>query len=99
MRPDVRVLAQDYHFGRSLVLVRGEQFPDYASAAVYNPLNLQANAPVYAWDRDRAVHDQVLQVYADRPVWIVEGPTITHAGFRVAAGPLKAAALTVGTGH
>jgi hypothetical protein len=94
MRPDVRMLAQDYHFGRSLVLVRGDGFPDYASAAIYNPVDLQADAPVYAWDRDRAVQDQVLRLYADRPVWIVEGPSVTKAGFRVAAGPLKAAALT-----
>jgi hypothetical protein len=99
MRPDVRTLAQDYRFGRSLVLVRGERFPDYASAAIYNPLDLQADAPVYAWSRDRAVQDQVLKLYAGRPVWIVEGPSITQAGFRVAAGPLKASDLTAGEGR
>ena len=90
MRPDVPALARTYNFGRSLVLVRGEGFPDYASAAVYNPIDLQADAPVYAWDRNPAVRAEVLRVYADRPVWIIEGPTITHAGYRIAAGPLNA---------
>jgi hypothetical protein len=90
MRPDVRILAQSHHFGRSLILVRGEGFPDYASAAIYNPIDLKADAPVYAWDRNPAVRAEVLRIYADRPVWIVDGPTLTHAGYRIAAGPLKA---------
>ena len=90
MSPDVRDLARTHGFGRSLVLIRGEDFPDYASAAVYNPIDLKADAPVYAWERDPSVRDEVLRVYADRPVWIVEGPSITHAGYRIAAGPLNA---------
>jgi len=92
MRPDVQALAKRHHFERSLILVRGERFPDYASAAIYNPLDLHANQPVYAWDRNPAVRAQVLREYADRPVWIVEGPSVTGAGFRVAAGPVSAAA-------
>ena len=92
MRPDVLTLARTHDFGRSLVLVRGEGFPDYASAGIYNPIGLKADAPIYAWDRDPAVRAEVLRVYADRPVWIVEGPTITHAGFRIVAGPLNAGA-------
>jgi 4-amino-4-deoxy-L-arabinose transferase-like glycosyltransferase len=89
MSPDVLTLARTHNFGRSLVLVRGDGFPDYASAAVYNPIGLKADTPVYAWDRDPAVRAEVLRVYADRPVWIVEGPSITHAGYRIAAGPLN----------
>jgi hypothetical protein len=92
MRPDAHALARTHHFGRSLVLVRGERFPDYASAAIYNPLDLTADAPVYAWDRSPAVREKILQIYADRPVWIMEGHSVTQAGFRVTAGPLKAAA-------
>ena len=38
MRPDIRYMAKEHSFGRSLVLVRGDRFPDYASAAIYNPL-------------------------------------------------------------
>ena len=91
MRPDIRRLAESRSFGRSLVLVRGCRHPDYASAAAYNPLDLNAPVPVYAWDFDRATREQVLAAYPDRPVWIIDGPTITHAAFRVSAGPLSRA--------
>jgi hypothetical protein len=94
MRPDVQLLAQDHRFGRSLVLIRGARFPDYASAAIYNPIDLSAAQPVYAWDRSSSTRREVLQAYQDRPVWILEGPTITGSGFRVAAGPLRAQDLT-----
>jgi hypothetical protein len=90
MRPGVEDLARTHDFGRSLVLIHGEGFPDYSSAAVYNPIDLNAAAPVYAWDRDPAVRAEILHVYADRPVWILEGPSITGAGYRIAAGPLNA---------
>lgn len=93
MRPDVRSLAKQRNFGRSLVLVQGQRHPDYASAAAYNPLDLMADAPIYAWDRSPEVRRQVLEVYKDRPVWILEGPTRTGAGFRVKTGPLAAADL------
>jgi hypothetical protein len=103
MRPDVQSLARSYGFGRSLVLIRGERFPDYSSAAIYNPINLQADGPVYAWDRDFATRAKVVHVYSDRPVWIVKGPTITKAGFQIVAGPLKPEALlsarSESTGH
>lgn len=90
MRPDVRRLAEQYDFGRSLVLVRGYRFPDYASAAIYNPVDLRADAPIYAWDRSPDVRRAILEEYGDRPVWILEGPSITRKGFRVSAGPMVA---------
>jgi len=93
MRPDVRYLARENNFGKSLVLIRGERFPDYASAAIYNPLDLQAGAPVYAWDRNPEVRARTLNAYADRSVWIVEGPSITGDGFKVVTGPLPAREL------
>jgi hypothetical protein len=93
MRPDVRQLARERNFGRSLVLVRGERHPDYASAAAYNPLDLNAPEPVYAWDRNADVRRQVLEAYRDRPVWILDGPTRTGDGFRVKAGPVAAVEL------
>jgi hypothetical protein len=92
MRPDVRELARENNFGRSLVLVRGDRFPDYMSAAIYNPLDLQATVPVYVWDRNPEVRAKVLAVYPDRPVWVLDGPTRTHEGYRIAAGPLTAEA-------
>jgi hypothetical protein len=90
MRADVRELAAQRGFGRSLVLVRGERFPDYASAAIYNPLDLQSAAPIYVWDRSAEVRSKIMSLYPDRPVWVLEGPTITGAGYRVAEGPLQA---------
>jgi 4-amino-4-deoxy-L-arabinose transferase-like glycosyltransferase len=93
MRPDVRYLAAEHDFGRSLVLIRGNRHPDYASAAIYNPLDLRADVPVYVWDRGTETTRQVLSAYPDRPVWIVDGPTETGTGFRVRAGPLRAEAL------
>ena len=90
MRADVRELAAQRGFGRSLVLVRGERFPDYMSAAVYNPLDLQSDAPIYVWDRSADVRSKIMSLYPDRPVWVLEGPTITGGGYRVAEGPLRA---------
>lgn len=93
MRPDIRYLAREHGFGKSLVLIRGERHPDYASAAIYNPLDLNAAAPIYAWDRNPDVRARVLNAYADRPVWIIEGPSITSRGFRVVGGPILAREL------
>jgi hypothetical protein len=93
MRPDIRRLAEEHHFGKSLVLIQGRRFPDYASAAIYNPIDLHADAPVYAWDKMPEIRTQVLNAYADRPVWIIAGPSITKGGFKVLEGPLPAREL------
>jgi hypothetical protein len=93
MRPDVRRLADRHDFGRSLVLIRGGRHPDYASAAIYNPIDLRAAEPVYAWDRSPELRRAVLLAYADRDVWIVEGPTESRGGYRVVQGPVPARAL------
>jgi hypothetical protein len=93
MRPDVRELAEQRHFGKSLVFIRGARHPDYASAAIYNPLDLRSGATVYAWDRNAEVRSQALRVYPDRPVWVIEGPSLTNAGYRIVAGPLPPGTL------
>jgi hypothetical protein len=93
MRPDIRRLADEHNFGESLVLVRGHRFPDYMSAAAYNPIDLRAPVPVYAWDRDAETRKAVLQAYADRRVWIVAGPTETGGAFRIERGPVSAQEL------
>jgi hypothetical protein len=93
MRPDVRYLAEQYGFGKSLVLIRGNEHPDYASAAIYNPLDFNADAPIYAWDRNPEVRLQLLNTYSDRPVWILDGPTMTRSGFKVVEGPFSAREL------
>ncbi len=93
MRPDVIRLAEKENFGKSLILIRGKHSPDYASAAIYNPIDLRADAPVYAWDNNAGLRAKLLEQYSDRPVWIVEGPSLTGHGFKVAEGPLTAQTL------
>ena len=96
MRADVRALAAGGRFGSDLVLVRGKRFPDYASAFAENPVDLKSRATIYAWDRDPETRAAVLHEYRERRVWILEGPSITGAGYRIAAGPIDAAVLLEG---
>ena len=78
-------------FGRGLVLVAGREIPDYASAAAYNPLDLRDPVPIYARNRQAASDSAVIAAFADRPVWFLDGPSITGGGYVVQAGPLSAA--------
>jgi hypothetical protein len=56
--------------GRSLVLVAAaERFPGYANAAVLNPLDLEGDAPIFAWAKDVEVTRRLLEHYSGRPVW------------------------------
>jgi hypothetical protein len=87
-RPDVASLAEDYGFGRSLVLIRGDD-SDYLSAMIYNPIDYFADAPLYAWNRNSKVEARLLEAYSDRPIWIVDGPSITNGPFKVIDGPLS----------
>ncbi len=89
MRPDVRTLARTAPFGADLVLVRGARHPDYHGAAVFNPVDLRARKPIYAWDRGPAVDSALFAAYPERRVWIMAGPTLTHDGYRVLVGPLS----------
>ena len=92
MRPGVRELARQHSFDGALVLIRGARRPDYASAIVENPVDLTSGAAIYVWDRDPATRDAVLRAFPNRPVWIVEGPSVTKSRYRVVEGPLPAAA-------
>ena len=93
MRPDIRELAATHRFGNSVVFIRGKDFPDYASAVIYNPIDLHAGAPIYVWDRSPEVRAEVMRAYPDRCIWVVDGPSVTQQGFEVAAGPLPAGSL------
>jgi len=90
MRPDIVELAHQYNFGPSLVLIRGNDHPDYESAWTYNPLDPQAHETVYAFDRDPATRTKLLKAYSDRLVWVVDGPTLTGTTYKVVSGPLPA---------
>ena len=87
MRPDVRRMLATGRFGDGVVLVRGRRHPDYASAAVYNPIDLTARVPLLAWDRGAEVRAKLGKAYPDRAFWVVEGPTVTGDGYRVAPVP------------
>ena len=90
MRPDILVLAKENNFERSLVLIRGKGFPDYASVAVYNAVRPDSNEPIYAWARDPITLKRLLKEYWNRPVWVIDGPSLTSAGYEVRYGPLSA---------
>jgi hypothetical protein len=87
MRPGVTEVAAQAEVGRSLVLIRGPNHPDYASAAIYNPLDLRGEAPVFAWERNADTRTRLLEAYPDRPVFVMEGPSVTGAGYRLVEGP------------
>jgi hypothetical protein len=97
MRPDIRRIAEREAFETVLVLVRGSS-TDYSGAAVYNPLDLFAAEPVYAWDRDPESRARVLDQYQDRLVYLVDGPSVTGAGYRLEAGPLTVEEVPPRTG-
>lgn len=87
MRADVRTLVESGRLGRGLVLVRGDRSPDWASAATYNPTDFTSDAPLFAWDGP-GLREQLLAAYPDRPVWILDGPSVTGHGYAV-TGPLS----------
>jgi hypothetical protein len=89
MRPDVRTMAATGQFDGDLVMIRGQRHPDYHGAAVFNPINLAAAVPVYAWDRGPATDSALFAAYPHRRVWILDGPTRTGAGYRIVDGPLS----------
>ncbi len=89
MQPGVERLAREHGFGRSLVLVRGPEFPDFISVAISNPLDFQADGPLYARDRGVDVREALLRAYPDRPIWVVDGPSRSGGTYRVVAGPVS----------
>jgi len=88
MTPEIFRIADSAGFGRDLVLISGHRHPDFASAAVGNRLALDGDAPIYAWDRNPAVRDSLLDRFPDRRVWLVDGPTRTGGGYRIRLGPI-----------
>lgn len=88
MEPGISRLAAEKGMKGALVLVRGPRHPDYHGSAIYNSLDLRAPSTVFAWDRTREARAEVLRAYADRPVWYVDGPTVSKRGYVLSAGPL-----------
>lgn len=92
MRGDLPTVAQRQGVGRGLVLISGREVPDYASAFVYNPLDFRDAEIIYARRRDTATDSAVMSAFRDRPVWFVDGPSVSGSGYVVRAGPLPYAA-------
>jgi hypothetical protein len=88
MRPDIRELAREHRFDGALVLIRGPRGPDYASAAVENPVDLTSRSTIYVRDLNPETRAAVLRAFPNRPIWIVEGPTVTKSRYRVVKGPI-----------
>ena len=94
MRPDLRAVVNDPGFRNSLLLVHGDRHPDWSSAAVYNPVDLESSAPVFAWDRSPEVRRDLVAAFPDREVWLIDGPSVTGSGYVIRAGPLVGQAAT-----
>jgi hypothetical protein len=91
MRPDAARLARERNMSGGLVLVCGEEVPDYASAAWSNPLNLQGRQPIFIRQAEDSSLAAARAAFPDRPLWILRGPSLTGAGYQVVAGPLETA--------
>jgi hypothetical protein len=89
MQPGIRQLAERHGFGKSLVLVRGSEHPDYQSAWIYNPLDFDGDAPIYAFDKSPEIRAELLRNYPNHQVWIVDGPTIADGEYRIVEGPAR----------
>lgn len=91
VRPDFVRLAADPAYRGSLILVSGRRHPEWASAALANELHIGTSpAPVFAWDRDPATRQALLNAFPDRPVWLVRGPSET-GGVEIMRGPIAPA--------
>lgn len=93
MRADIRKLSRDHDFGHSLVLIRSASanpFPEYSSAAIFNPPSLDRPGTIYARDLGPQRSAALREHFADRAIWIVAAPSLTGEGMRVMAGPLFA---------
>ncbi len=90
MQPDISQLARDNNFGRSLIIIRGAEHPDYQSAWIDNPVNFDGDAPVFANDKSLEIRARLWNAYADRPLWIVDGPSLTGSGYKIIRGPIYA---------
>jgi hypothetical protein len=93
MQPGIEQLAKDHSFGRSLILIKGSEHPDYQSTWISNPLNFEGDVPLYAWDKNEDVRAQLLNAYPDRDIWIIDGPSVTGNGYKIEAGPMTSEQL------
>ena len=86
-------LKDDPVYRDGLILVSGRRHPEWAAAAFANELVIGAStSPVFAWDRDPATRQAVLNAFPNRPVWLMKGPSET-GGSQAIRGPISPAEL------
>ena len=97
VRGEVRALARERNFGKSLVFVNtGEkhrlpwQSSPFASAFALNPLTLDPSEPGTIYVRDLGPESvaRIRAAYPDRPAWFLQGPGGLSGHFSVTEGPL-----------
>jgi hypothetical protein len=90
VRPELRDLAQEKQFGRSLVIVQGKLWPDMGPVAWLSPARFdrEENGPIYLLDPGAETRERLRSSYADRTVWIVAGGSMTGGAVRILAGPI-----------
>jgi hypothetical protein len=81
-----RLAAGEFRGG--LVLIRGTEQGDYSSARVYNPIHPANGETVFAHDRSPDLRQRLIDAFAGRPVWLVDGPSLTGSGYRAAPYPV-----------
>ena len=91
MHPGIEDLAGPQGFGDAVVLVAGNEVPDFAGAILANPLDVTRDAPVFAWDRSVDVRRALVAAYPDRLFWLVDGPTRSGGDYAVRGGPYSGA--------
>jgi hypothetical protein len=91
MRSDVRALLRENDFGKSLVLVRGKPWPDYAATTPFNPATFDREypGPIFVHDVDPASTNRVQKYFSDRPIWILAGPSQTGDKYRIVEQPSR----------
>jgi hypothetical protein len=97
VRGEVRALARQHNFGKSLVFIRADErgllpwhSSAYGSAFSLNPLTLDPSEPgtIYARDIGPESVARIRASYPDRPAWFLEAPRGLEGHFRVVEGPV-----------
>ncbi|MGH8246510.1 MAG: hypothetical protein ACREUU_08760, partial [Gammaproteobacteria bacterium] len=86
---EMRRLARENNLGRSLVIVRGRLWPDYAEASPLNPAEITADydGTVFAREVDERTTQALREAFPNRAVWFVEGNSVTQPRFRLLKSP------------
>jgi len=91
VRSDVRALLRENDFGKSLVLVRGKPWPDYAPTTPFNPATFDRDypGPIFVHDVNPASTNRVKEYFSDRVVWVLAGPSETGDGYQIVERPSR----------